>query len=350
MVETTTCSCDTNGQAKTGSEMATVKDVAKLAGVSVGTVSKVLSQDSTVKQVRRDKVLKAVKDLGYKPNQAARALRTKKANVIGLVVPDITNPFFAKLAMSIEKEASTRGYTVMLTTTLDDPETEERQISALLEQSLHGLVVVATNDSSRASLGNSDIPIVSLDRRFGAAGLVSIDHSASAAKAAEYLLELGHRRIAYFAGPQDTEVGRLRKHGFVEAVEKFVSSGDHVTLDVLEGTFDYDSGEALAHQVLSGSDAKAPSAIATGNDQMAIGALRTANDLGLNVPKDLSVVGFDDIDLALHVVPRLTTISQPTSALCSTAVTKLLGALANPRQDELIEGSMIIRGSTAPPK
>ncbi len=350
MVENTNCGLKLCGQAELGSDMATVKDVARLAGVSVGTVSKVLSHDSTVKPARREKVLKAVEDLGYKPNQAARALRTKKVNVIGLVVPDITNPFFAKLAMRIEKEASARGYTVMLTTTMDDPETEARQISALLEQSLHGLVIVATNDSSNATLGNSDIPIVSLDRRFGTAGLVSIDHSASAAKAAKYLLDLGHRRIAYLAGPQDTEVGRLRKQGFVEAVERFASSADDVALNVLEGTFDYDSGEALARQVLTQSETPRPSAIATGNDQMAIGALRTANDLGLRVPDDLSVVGFDDIDLALHVIPRLTTVSQPAMELCHAAVTRLLDGKNVFDEDLMIEGSVVVRGSSTAPR
>lgn len=338
-----------NGKDQEGQQMATVRDVAKHAGVSVGTVSKVLARDATVKEVRRERVLQAIAELNYTPNQTARALRTKKVNVIGLVVPDITNPFFAKLAMQVEKHASARGHTVMLTNTMDDPRTEERQIAALLEQSLHGLIVVATNDSQDVSLGALDIPVVSLDRRYGATGLVSVDHETSSARVAEHLLDLGHRHLAYLAGPQDTETGRLRKAGFLKVVERTRAGGTDLTVDILEGAFDFDSGEDCARTLLDPARGAVPTAIATGNDQMAVGALRAANDLGMRVPDQLSVVGFDDIDLASIVIPRLTTIAQPTDKLCELAVSRLLSDKVADVRDASIAGALVIRGSSSPP-
>ncbi|WP_299678728.1 LacI family DNA-binding transcriptional regulator [uncultured Roseobacter sp.] len=321
--------------------MSTVKDVAREAGVSVGTVSKVLSNNTTVKTALRDRVLKAASDLNYRPNMAARALRTNKINILGLVVPDITNPFFAQLALRIETEAADRGHTVMLTNSHDDAATEERQIAALLEQSPRGLIIAASNDSS-ARLHRSDIRVVSLDRRFHSSPLVSTDHAKGSERGAAHLIGLGHRRLAYLAGPQNTEVGRQRRLGFERCVAR---AG--LSLEVREGLFDYESGEQMARALLSGPAPQRPTAIAAASDQMAIGVLRAARDMEIPVPEALSVVGFDDITLAALVVPRLTTIAQPTERLAKEAVRRVLMDGEAPAQDALIQGELVIRGSTA---
>lgn len=325
--------------------MSTVKDVAREAGVSVGTVSKVMSNNTTVKTALRDRVLKAASDLDYRPNMAARALRTNKINILGLVVPDITNPFFAQLALRIEAEAAQRGHTVMLTNSHDDPATEERQIAALLEQSPRGLIIVASNDSS-TKLTTTQVRIVSLDRRFHASPLVSTDHAEGSEKAAAHLIDLGHTRIAYLAGPQNTEVGRQRRIGFERCIIRHQGDTPGLSLRVLEGHFDYESGEQMARHLLASSDR--PTAIAAASDQMAIGVLRAARDMEISVPDTLSVVGFDDITLASLVVPRLTTIAQPTELLAQEAVRQVLTETDGPLKDALIKGELVARGSTAP--
>ncbi|WP_298920403.1 LacI family DNA-binding transcriptional regulator [uncultured Roseobacter sp.] len=326
--------------------MSTVKDVAREAGVSVGTVSKVLSNDQTVKPVLRARVMQAVTELNYRPNMAARALRTNKINTIGLVVPDITNPFFAQLALGIETEAAKRGHLVMLTNSHEDPHTEQRQIAALLEQSPRGLIVVASNDSS-AALDDAKVRVLSVDRRFHACPLISTNHVIGASKVASHLVNLGHRRLAYLSGPQNTEVGRQRLQGFKTQFERHQKQDASLSLVTREGQFDYESGEQHARDLLAGPKHTRPTAIAAASDQMAIGVLRAARDMEISVPEELSVTGYDDITLASLVVPRLTTLAQPTMALAAEAVTQILQDADVALTDALVEGELIIRGSTA---
>lgn len=325
--------------------MTTVRDVARHAGVSVGTVSKVLANNRTVKINLRERVEQAVRVLGYKPNLAARALRMQAIDVIGLIVPDITNPFFSQLAKNIEIEAATRGYVVMLANSLDDPRVEQTQVSTLLNYSPKGLIVVAAADSDDTKV-ESDTPIVALDRRFDGRALIATDHYRSSRLVADHLYDLGHRHIGYISGPQNTTVGRLRLSGFRDRIGELSSVDDPVELVIFNAQFDFDSGEAAAREILGRSLALRPTAIATANDQLAIGTLRAARDLGISVPEQLSVAGFDDITLAALVAPRLTTVAQPSDLLAKAALSMLLDD--EKRGDMLIGGSLIVRGSTAP--
>jgi LacI family transcriptional regulator len=325
--------------------MATVKDVAREAGVSVGTVSKVLSKDLTVKKALRDRVTKAVEQLGYRPNMSARALRTNKLNILGLVVPDISNPFFAQLAKDIEAEAAKQSHTVMLANSDDDPVVELRQIETLLDQSPRGLIVVGAADQSVPQV-TTGVPIISLDRRYGDCRLIAADHGAGSGLVAEHLAGLGHRRIAYISGPQSTEVGRLRKLGFCTQLRKICTGSDAAVLICVEGQFDYDSGEHIAHQLLAVAPDKRPTAIAAASDQQAIGALRAARDLGISVPSELSIAGFDNIALAELVEPRLTSVSQRTDEMARLAVRLLLSEHPQATQDTFVETSLCARDST----
>ncbi|WP_375230139.1 LacI family DNA-binding transcriptional regulator [Roseobacter sp. S98] len=328
--------------------MATVKDVAQLAQVSVGTVSKVLSKDTTVKDALRERVLKAVTDLNYRPNMAARALRTNRASIIGLVVPDITNPFFAQLAKDIETEASRRGHTVMLTNSHDDSITEGHQIAALLDRSPRGLIVAACNDTS-VTVKSGETQVISVDRRLGTFPLVGTDNASSSAKMATYLISLGHTRIAYLAGPQSTDVGRQRLEGFRDQFDIHKLQNPALNLSVYEGQFDYDSGEHLARSLLLEPAGQRPTAIVAASDQMAIGVLRAARDMDIAVPEAVSVAGFDDITLASLVVPRLTTVAQQTELLARDAVQRVLEDDNGDRGDVLIDGDLVVRGSTGRP-
>lgn len=329
--------------------MVTVRDVAREAGVSVGTVSKVISGDKTVRPALRDRVQGAVAALGYKPNLAARALRTRTVNVVGLVVPDISNPFFAGLAKRIEAEAAKYAHTVMLANSDDDPETEARQINALLDQWPKGLIVVGA-ETGAASAVKTSVPIVSVDRRYGSCPLISTNHLTASAMVADHLFALGHRRIGYISGPDATEVGRLRCRGFRDRIMQLSSADDPVDLIVQEGRFDYLSGERLARSMLEMPPRTRPTAIAAASDQQAIGALRLAVDMQVKVPADLSIVGFDDIDLARLVVPRLTSVSQRSGEIAVLAVRRILVATdadADPG-DTLVPADLRMRGSSGP--
>ncbi|GFE66482.1 LacI family DNA-binding transcriptional regulator [Litoreibacter roseus] len=327
--------------------MTTVKDVARAAEVSVGTVSKVLSKDQTVKPALRARVLQAVETLGYKPNLAARALRTNRVSMFGLIVPDITNPFFAQLAKNIEAEAGQVAHTVMLANSDDDPEKEAQQVETLLNQSPRGLIVVG---ASRAALRGikTQVPIVSVDRRYGSYRLISTDHQKASAMVADHFFGLGHRRIAYISGPQSTEVGRLRKKGFCDRISELATTGDPVSLVTREGQFNYLSGEENAYDLIGQAPDVRPTAIAAASDQQAIGALRAARDVGLAVPGDLSIAGFDDITLAGLVVPRLTTVAQPSGQIAKAAVHALLEEAADGGRDQVIAAQLEVRGSSGP--
>ncbi|KZL22089.1 Catabolite control protein A [Pseudovibrio axinellae] len=324
--------------------MPTIKDVAKKARVSVGTVSRVLSKNETVKHPLKLRVLEAMKALEYKPNLAARALRTNSIDIIGLVVPDITNPFFAELAKFIEMEAAKRHHSVMLANSHGSPEDERTQLVALLDRAVRGIILVATSNACVDV--SAEVPIVALDRKLGAYPLVTADHFNGSREIAELLYSLGHRRIAYISGPLSTKVARDRKDGFLSKISDLNSSEDPITLTVYEGQFDFDSGNEIGRKILEGQPAeKRPTAIAAASDQQAIGVLRCAHDLKLDVPTDLSVSGFDDINLAALVIPSLTTVRQPIEALAAAAIHQIFNPTENGAENP-IACSLIAREST----
>ncbi|MFK5980488.1 MAG: LacI family DNA-binding transcriptional regulator [Rhizobiaceae bacterium] len=325
--------------------MPTVKDVARQAGVSVGTVSRVLANEPSVKKHLRDKVEAAILELKYRPNFAARALRTNQIDMIGFIVPDITNPFFAQLAQGIEAQVDMRGHTVMLASSHNDPKVELKHINAFIDRSARGIVIIAVSDIKNFDI-KTDIPIVSLDRRFADYPLVATNHIAGATLVADHLYDLGHRHIAYIAGSKNTEVGRARQLGFEQRIHQLSSSRDPIQLDIHFGRFDYESGEEIARQILNVPLEQRPTAIAAASDQQAIGTLRVARDLELKLPHELSVAGFDDITLAHLVVPRLTTVRQPTDELARRAL-EIVFSEVKDNSDHTIDGVLIHRGSTS---
>jgi len=321
----------------------TINDVARLAGVSVGTVSRVLSGNKTVRAELRDRVQSAVKELGYRPNLTARAMRTNKINILGLVVPDIGNPFFGQIARELEIEAEKRGFSILVANSHGDPERELRQIHSLVERALSGLIVVACSDRSHGELATIDTPIISLDRRLGTFPLATIDNEGMSAELGRHIADLGHRRVAYISGPLSTEVARARAEGFRSGFE--AAAGQGHDLHLVEGDFSFEAGEHHAQSLLQG--ASRPTALIGANDQIAIGILRAARDLRLSVPEDLSVAGFDDIILAPLVVPSLTTVSQPTRELAASAVRKIVEDWPV-IEDVTMPGRLVARNSTAP--
>jgi LacI family transcriptional regulator len=327
--------------------MPTIKDVAKLAGVSVGTVSRVLAKNDTVKPKLQNKVEAAVNQLKYKPNAFARALRKNTTDLIGLIVPDITNPFFAELLKYVEMAAAERGLSVMLANTHDDPTYEKQQIDILLDRSPLGILVVSASEAGTERL-ETVTPIIAIDRKFADYPSIATDHKISAELAAVHLIELGHKKIGYAAGPSETQVAKLRESGFMEGIvkacKKFQIEPD---IEILYGAFDFESGEELGRIFLERPASRRPTAIATASDQQAIGIMRAARDQKIAIPNDLTIVGFDDIPLASLVTPRLTTIRQSVTQIAKSAVEALIqpnGQSNNIR----FAGQLIVRGSSGP--
>lgn len=304
--------------------MVTIRDVAKHAGVSVGTVSRVLSDNPAVTAKLKSEVHKAIDELGYRPNVMARSLRRHRTNMIALVVPDITNPYFSGLARHIEAIAHQAGHMVVLLDTHGEVEREEQQIAALSAYLPAGFII-ATAQTPASGQETGDIRTLAIDRPYGEHPLIATDHYAGGVLAARHLIGLGHRRIAYIAGPSHLSISADRRRGFLDQCAIAVQNGiDLPEPEVVEAGFDFSSGEALVPHFFMRAQANIPTAIATASDQQAIGLIRGASDYGVSVPRDVSVIGFDGIPLTNLTTPRLSTIAQPLQQIAEAAVKAIL--------------------------
>lgn len=326
----------------------TIKDIAKKAGVSITTVSRIINNkgesfsEETLKKVRD-----IIDELGYTPNALARGLITKKSGSIGLIIPDITNPFYPDLARGIEDAASELGYNLILCNSDNNLEKERNYISVLKDKYIDGIILTTSKflnlNDVKLSLGN--IPLVILDEcveendMFG----VFVDNVQGGYDAGKYLLELGHRKIACITGPLDTKSAIDRLEGFKKALEE---SGMELNPELLiEGDYKIEGG-AKAAKLLEGKDYTAIFAL---NDLMAYGVYNTIKASGRRIPEDVSIIGFDDISISKIVEPPLTTIKQPSYKMGVTAAKTLIklinGANFNNRVI-LYKPHLVKRGST----
>jgi len=329
--------------------MATIKDVAKRAGVSFTTVSHVLNATRPVSPEARQRVLEAVDALAYVPSALARSLKSRATGSIGLIIPNNTNPYFSELARGIEDFCYGAGYSVILCNSDDDPAKQNDYLQVLLTKRCDGLIVATLTQTDHALLGRLKVPTVLLDRAPTQLGidLVSTDNALGGELAARHLLSLGHRRLACIAGPPGLALSEQRVSAFRDTLQQ-----GHVGLPpeaVLHADFTSGGGYRAALQLLQ--SAARPQAIFCCNDLMAIGVLRAAGELGIAVPGTLSVVGFDDIELARFVHPPLTTVAQNTRQLGELTAQCLLQRIADPKRAirrETIAPQLQIRGSTGP--
>ncbi|MFB5084965.1 LacI family DNA-binding transcriptional regulator [Symbiobacterium thermophilum] len=328
----------------------TIRDVARRAGVGVATVSRVLNGTGYVKAETRERVLAAAAELGYVPSQLARGLVRRLSGTVGLVVPDITNPFFPLITRGVEDAASEAGYTVFLCNTDNDPVLEAQDVRKLREHRVDGIIFVGTTERRELvdQLLADDIPVVVMDRQLEHADVdtVTVDNVAGAQAACRHLIELGHRRIAHAAGHQSTRTGQDRCQGYRMALEEADIPYDPAC--VTWGDFTFESGFRVG-QVLLGLSPR-PTAVFAGNDLIALGVIRAAEEAGLSVPDDLSVVGFDNIQMAALVRPGLTTVRQPAREMGRLAMTMLLerirGEFSGPGRRHVYPPELIVRGTT----
>jgi LacI family transcriptional regulator len=307
--------------------MTTIKDVAAVAGVSFTTVSHVVNNSRPVSADVRAKVEHAIRQLHYVPSAVARSLKARATATIGLVVPNSTNPYFAELARGIEDGCSRNGYCVFFCNSDDDPAKQRNYLRVLQEKRIDGLIVASAGDDAvlAQTLADAHEPLVIVDRNIEGlnADLVQIDHEKGAYLATRHLLELGHVRIGCITGPVETAVSAMRVHGFIRAMAE---RGIEILRDaIVESDFSGMGGYRAAAQLF---DTVRPSAIFAGNDMMGIGALRAAAERKISVPRDCSIIGFDDIELGRFTYPSLTTVGQSVRALGDMAAQTLIERIA----------------------
>jgi LacI family transcriptional regulator, repressor for deo operon, udp, cdd, tsx, nupC, and nupG len=337
--------------------MSSLQDVANLAQVSLATASRALSRPDTVAALTRARVEGAAQKLGYQPNVLARSLRQRETRTIGLIVADLLNPFHALLAKSVQDTAERHGYVAFLLNSDEQPEKEARAIETLRGHLPQGLIIVPTSGFVHSLRALPRLPVVELDRVSGAPGVttVTVDNVGGAGMATQHLIDLGHRDIGMIVGQQDISTGVERHQGFRETLERagLVYRSDWV----LYGHHREGDGHRAARKLLSRPGDR-PSALFVGNNEMTVGAVLAARDLGLRLPHDLSIVGFDDSRWAQTMSPALTVISQPTEQLgtlaCEHLVRRLARAHSGGAQPALparvqLPTELIIRHSTSPP-
>ncbi|MET9273960.1 LacI family DNA-binding transcriptional regulator [Kribbella sp. NPDC003557] len=352
------------GELRTGE--VTIQQVATEAGVSPSTVSNLLNgRNHRMLPETRQRIERAIDKLGYRPNRAARQLRTGRNTTIGLVVPSVGNPFWGALARHLESAALAEGYHVLLCNSERDPRRERDYVDELWADGVHGVVLCSSLPSLEhvMPLVERGLQLVAFDRTSQAgdpASLVSIsvDNAIGSQLAAQHLTDLGHRRLAFVSGALASVNRKERYRGFTAALEQAgIDPATSVRAPVKGDADDFgdveasELGRAAAAELLALEDP--PTGIVAINDMCALGVCRGLRDGGLEVGKDVSVVGFDDIVLADLYAPTLTTVRQPMKEMAAAAFTQLRSRLddSGPTQGQslLFRPELIVRESTAPP-
>ena len=330
--------------------MANIKDVALRAGVSVTTVSHVVNGTRFVSEAARERVEEAIQMLGYVPSAIARSLKNSNTRTFGMVIPNNSNPYFAEIIQGVEDRCFAAGYNVILCNSNDDPERQASYIRTLAEKRIDGLVLVASGSDAlvRAAIGELKIPLVLLDREVSGldGDLVEVDHVAGGVIATRHLLDLGHPRVACISGPPGLSPSSQRRAGWKKALAD--ANVDRRESDLARGDFT-SRGGYLAMQTLLKRRPR-PTAIFICNDLMAIGALAAAREAGVCVPDELSIVGFDDIELAAYSAPPLSTVVQPKLKIGTLAAELLLERVEMHRVLEkriVLDPLLKVRGSSA---
>lgn len=322
--------------------MANIRDVAKESGVSVATVSRFINQKGYVSKEAKEVIGRAIKELDYKPNLVARSLSTKQTKLIGLIVPDIMNPFFPELARAVEDVALTYDYTVVLCNSDEKAEKEIHYIETLRQKYVAGFIVT-TNQLQASHYQNLDIPVVALDRTIDASiPTVSSNNKEGARLGTAHLIEQGCQHIVCMRGPTGLGPADDRLDGFLEAVE-----GKEIVTHIIECPFHFEQSEEIARKFLS--EHKGIDGVFASSDVSAAGVLKAAHSLGIIVPDQLQIVGFDGIALGGMLSPGLTTVAQDIyklGALVTRMLIKLIEEIELEEKEIQVPVKLIIRGTT----
>lgn len=311
---------------------ARIEDVARQAGVSTATVSRVISGKPYVSEAVRQRVLETIAKLDYRPSRVARSLRVQRSSIIGLIISDIQNPFFTSVVRAVEDVAQQRGYSVILCNSDEDVEKELTYIELMLAEQVSGMIVSPTASSNEVyqRLVELHVPVVAIDRRVEGVPMDMVvgDNVKAACAVVSHLIENGYRRIGAVLGTPDASTGAERYQGYVEALARH---GLPLLPELVRsGPPRNQNGYELTLELLA--QTPPPDAIFTGNNLLTIGALRAIYERNLRIPDDIAVAGFDEMDWMFLVKPALTVVMQPTYEMGRRAAELLLERIANPER------------------
>lgn len=328
----------------------TIRDVAERAGVSVSTVSRVLTSNAPVQEETKKAVEAAIQTLGYRPNGLARSLRSNETKTLGLIIPDVANPFFPEVAKGVEDAACKRGYSVILCNSGNDRAKEAMYFEVLQERRIDGIIITGSGslDEYAQLREKEDFPIVFLDRNAEGLNVDSVesDSYSGACQAVQHLIQLGHREIAFVSGPSAASTSGRRLRGYIDTLSRHGISP--LPENIFPGDFTLEAGRQAGMALLK--RARRPTAVFVSSDIGAVGVMMAAESMHLRIPEDLSVVGFDNTLLSMVSRPALTTVSQPKYEMGQQAVRLLIERLKKKRQKvrHVVLGTRLeVRGTTA---
>jgi len=313
--------------------MATIYDVAREAGVAPSTVSYVLNNTKKVKESTRKRVMKAVEKLDYTPSSIARSLKTKTTSTIGIILPDISNPFFSEITKGIEDVANDYGYTVFICNTYENPQKEEKYLNTFLSKNIDGLILVSTSTQDFDNL-KLHIPIVAVDRKVtidsAKYGYISVDNRKGGFEATSYLLDKVTGKVLAVSGPVCINTYAERISGYRTALEKRgISSSKGGVFEVLKDHISIDGGFKMMKSMIQKGIIRSGDGVFATNDLIAIGAIRALQNNGFQVPGDIKIIGFDDIYPSSLITPALATIAQPKYKMGAEAMRMLYRFMLN---------------------
>lgn len=332
----------------------TIHDVADLAEVSIGTVSAVVNRKDTVSKSTRRRVLQAISELNYRPSAAARRrLQPSVEKSIGLLIKEIRNPYFADVVIGVQEAAAEHGYNVLVASSEESYELEQQLVALLEAKDIEGLIINPLLDedadlSHLFEIKQRNIPLVLLERVHGLkASMVDVDNEATSKAAVEYLIDRGHQRIVHFAGPQYSMHSDERVEGMRRAFSARRLTFDDS--DVVPAGARLEDGYRAGLEFFRNRSER-PTAVTCYNDLVAIGLMRALRDLGLHVPGDISIIGYDDIDMASYIAVPLTTVRVPKEEMGRRAAEILIQHAEAPdagtREKICLDAELVVRGST----
>ncbi|MEY4697455.1 MAG: hypothetical protein RIT14_1883 [Pseudomonadota bacterium] len=325
--------------------MAGIRDIAKRAGTSIATVSRVVNGSGYVGAATRARIEAAIAEMQFRPNAGARLMRSGESRMVGVVLPALDVQFFGILAHTVEQELFARGYQALICSTAESAEREARYVAALLAQQVDGVILAAvqSDGAAVARLRAAGVPIVAVDRALPDAVTISADHHAGGRMMARHLLDLGHRRLAVIGAPGHSAPVRERLAG----VEAELAQAGLAPIAVRLGPdHGFEACRDLATALLEAGPC--PGAIIGTSDMAAIGAIHALVARGLRVPEDVSVVGFDDLPAARYVLPQLTTVAQPIPEIGRRAVEQICALMRDETAPPPLAPALrlVLRGTT----
>jgi DNA-binding LacI/PurR family transcriptional regulator len=328
--------------------------VAQRARVSTATVSRVLNGTAAVRPLTAERVREAVDALNYYPDTNARALGSGRSGLYGLIISDITNPYFPELVKSFEDIAVEHGQDILIANTNYDPARMEACVIRMLQRKVDGVAIMTSEMDSHLlkNLSRREIPLIFMDLDSDIRGMssVRVDYAAGVELAMEHLFGLGHRRIAFLSGPMKLASARVRAEAFMRCLKKHGASGEPNLFQ--EGDHRVEGGRAAMQRILEKGER--PTAVLASNDLTAIGAMGAIHHAGMRIPEDISVIGFDGIELSAYTEPPLTTLLISRRDLAATAFRSLYQRRSqatgkrNGNREYVIQPQLVIRQSTAP--